>query len=196
MILGLRLAFLTATLVGIIAPIPAAGQAGIPLPSLSSATAGIGPSQPPPGSSIYSASSGSEDPTVVARKREERARLKLSTFGIINIQNWRREGTRFRALAEWYGELVDLHVDAETGAIQQPERLKGTQVERMLRERGWGSVREVKRGGDAFREGRTERTDLRPPYRSEDRTDSGGSLTDLAGADLGQVCESTDAPAG
>jgi hypothetical protein len=150
MILGLRLAFLTATLVGIIAPIPAAGQAGIPLPSLSSATAGIGPSQPPHGSSIYSASSGSEDPTVVARKREERARLKLSTFVIINIQNWRREGTRFRALAEWYGELVDLHVDAETGEIKQPERLKGTQVERMLRERGWGSVREVKRGGDTF----------------------------------------------
>jgi hypothetical protein len=68
----------------------------------------------------------------------------------MNIRNWRVEGTRFRAIAEWFGEVVDLHVDSETGEIKQPERLKGTQVERMLHEQGWGPVREIRRGGDTF----------------------------------------------
>ncbi|HEX2555091.1 MAG TPA: hypothetical protein VHL98_15430 [Microvirga sp.] len=82
---------------------------------------------------------------------EQQVRAELHERGIVAITAWRREGPVYRARAEWYGEPVDLHVDAATGVIRQPERLKGAQIVTMLKVQGWRDVREVTRGGDTFR---------------------------------------------
>ena len=82
--------------------------------------------------------------------REQEIRSQLHGRGITAIREWRLEGDVYRARAEWFGEPVDLHVDAATGDIKQPERLKGAQIETMLKVQGWRDVREVKRSGDTF----------------------------------------------
>ncbi len=86
----------------------------------------------------------------MARVGEQQIRTELRDRGIVAIRDWRRDGNVYRARAEWFGEPVDLHVDARTGAVKQPERLKGTQIETMLKLQGWQAVKEVKRGGDTF----------------------------------------------
>ena len=117
----LRLAGLGATLLGCCASTPRAQPDVVPLAvvtgALPSQQQGVKPD--------------------ATRVSEDAIRRGLKAWGIANIRDWRREGAVFRAVAEWYGELVDLQVDAETGEIRQPERLKGTQIEWMLR-RAWG----------------------------------------------------------
>ena len=81
---------------------------------------------------------------------EEQIRTELRDRGIMAIKEWRLDGNVYRARGEWFGEPVDLHIDAATGVIKQPERLKGTQIETMLKVQGWQGVREITRGGDTF----------------------------------------------
>lgn len=85
------------------------------------------------------------------RVDEDRIKAGLHGRGIASLDGWHLDGDVYRARAEWFGEAVDLHVDAATGDIRQPERLKGTQIETMLKGQGWQVVREVTRGGDTFR---------------------------------------------
>ncbi len=85
------------------------------------------------------------------RMEEQRIRAELHGRGVVALSDWRLDGDVYRARAEWFGEPVDLHIDATTGDIRQPERLKGTQIETMLKGQGWQVVREVTRGGDTFR---------------------------------------------
>lgn len=144
---GLRLVILEATLLGCCAGGPEARSDIVPLAT--SATDAL-PSQLQGTDLDARAAPNSRIPDLATRMGEDAIRRQLGAWGIAGIRDWRREGTVFRAVAEWYGELVDLHVDAETGKIKQPERLKGTQIEWMLRRNGWGLVKEVKRGGDTF----------------------------------------------
>ena len=109
----------------------------------------VRPKEPPAASQDAAARTGSTGSP--AYLGEQQIRAELQGRGIVAITEWRREGQVYRARAEWFGEPVDLHVDASTGEIKQPERLKGTQIVTMLKVQGWQGVREVKRGGDTFR---------------------------------------------
>lgn len=82
--------------------------------------------------------------------REQEAAAALAARGVVGVRRWRSEGTTLHGVGEWFGETVDVQVDLETGEIKQPDRLKATQIERMLTMQGWGPVREIQRGGDTF----------------------------------------------
>ncbi len=81
---------------------------------------------------------------------DERIRARLAERGMQDIQNLRREGDVYRADAVWYGEAVDVHIDAASGEIKQPERLNSKQVETILRISGWRQVGQPERAGDLF----------------------------------------------
>ncbi|MCB5177333.1 hypothetical protein [Microvirga lenta] len=90
------------------------------------------------------------DSELEAQIRQTTYRSLLREKGIRAIRNWRREGDVYRATAEWHGEPVELYVDVHTGDLKQPQRLKSSQVETMLRRQGWARVQEIKRSGDTF----------------------------------------------
>lgn len=88
--------------------------------------------------------------SVVGPRDEAELTTRLASRGILGIRNLRREGSVYRAEALWHGEVVDLHVDAESGEVKHPERLNAKQVTVLLQAQGWERVGDVKRGGDTF----------------------------------------------
>lgn len=85
-----------------------------------------------------------------AEMPEDAILRRLRGLGMIDIRSWRREGSSYRASAEWFGEDIDLLVDAVSGEIQQPERLNSRQIETVLRQNGWAKIRDIRRAGDTF----------------------------------------------
>jgi hypothetical protein len=75
---------------------------------------------------------------------EDQARARLRAQGMQNIGDLERHNeNEFVATADWYGEEVDVHIDARTGEILQPQRLSETQIRNKLQEEGWEEVREM-----------------------------------------------------
>lgn len=82
--------------------------------------------------------------TIPGPMDEEEIRSRLQERGFSDIRNWEREDTVYTATADWYGEEVDVRVDARSGALIEPVRLEETQVENLLAEQGFEDVREVR----------------------------------------------------
>ena len=87
----------------------------------------------------------------VSPENTETVRSRLAERGMQDIRNLRREGDIYRADALWYGETVDVQVDAATGEIKQPARLSSKQIDVILRDLGWRHVDQAERAGDVFR---------------------------------------------
>lgn len=85
-----------------------------------------------------------------ATNSDEKIRAKLAERGMQDVRNVRREGDVYRADAVWYGEAVDVHIDAASGEVKQPARLNGKQVETILRLSGWHQIGQPERAGDLF----------------------------------------------
>ncbi len=85
-----------------------------------------------------------------------RVRSELRTRGFSNISDWAEENGTYTATADWYGEQVDVKVDARTGDVLQPSTMQPGQVRAFLDERGFGNVRDI-RQGDGMIEARADR---------------------------------------
>ncbi|WP_372624859.1 PepSY domain-containing protein [Falsiroseomonas sp.] len=96
---------------------------------------------------------------------EDRIRERLRERGYSDIEGLERDGGRYTADAQRYGERVeDLRIDPTTGWVRNQSRLNEEQVRNMLYDRGWSNVGSIERDGniisaEARRDGR--RFDLR-----------------------------------
>ena len=100
-----------------------------------------------PLSSILKPSQATE---AVAPNDADKVRTQLAERGMQDIRNLRREGDVYRADASWYGEIVDVQVDAASGEVKQPTRLGTKQVEFLLHASGWHHIGQAERAGDTF----------------------------------------------
>lgn len=95
---------------------------------------------------------GEDTPSVPAAPLEsprpdEREILQaLELEGYSDIQNLRRQGDRYLAQAQRYGETVRVEVDATTRLIIEPTRLSERQVANKLAAEGYSDVRGLGRG--------------------------------------------------
>ena len=88
--------------------------------------------------------------SIVSPGDAEKVRMQLAERGMRDIRNLRREDDIYRADASWYGETIDIHVDATTGEVKQPTRLSSKQVEVLLSDAGWHQIGQAERAGDTF----------------------------------------------
>lgn len=88
---------------------------------------------------------------VSAGMDEEQIRSRLGERGFADVRNWTREDGVYTATADWYGEEVDLRVDARSGSVIEPSRLEDTQIETLLRDEGFEDVRQVRNEDGRFR---------------------------------------------
>lgn len=100
--------------------------------------------------SVPPTSQQSKAAITVSPGEAEKVRMQLTERGIRDIRNLRREDDIYRADASWYGETVDIHVDAATGEVKQPMRLSSKQVEILLRDSGYHQIGQAERAGDRF----------------------------------------------
>ncbi len=90
------------------------------------------------------------DLAAAGRLPEDTVRQILERRGISEVEDLRREGNEFVGTADWYGDEVDIRVDAQTGEVLQPERIERSQIRAKLQDEGWSDIREVEQRGDAF----------------------------------------------
>lgn len=69
--------------------------------------------------------------------------------GMSDIEDLERDGNRYQVSADWYGEEVDVVVDARTGVVLEPRELERSQIRAKLQDEGWEEV-EVERDGGSF----------------------------------------------
>lgn len=114
------------------------------------------------------------------RMSEDQLRSRLERRGFSNFSDWERDGDTVTATADWYGEEVDLRVNARTGEVLQPTRIETSQVGPLLESRGFSNIRNVRREGDtihaeADRQGESFVIQIDPrEARIEDRNRQGG----------------------
>jgi hypothetical protein len=100
---------------------------------------------------------------------EEQIRSRLQDRGFSDIRNWTREDGVYTATADWYGEEVDVRVDARSGALIEPSRLEDTQIETLLQEEGFEDIRNVRTEDGRFR-ARADRDDATYTLEVDPRT--------------------------
>lgn len=66
-----------------------------------------------------------------------------------DIEDLERSGNRYEATADWYGEEVDVVVDARVGVVLEPKEMERSQIRVKLQDEGWEEV-EVERDGGSF----------------------------------------------
>ncbi len=81
----------------------------------------------------------------------EIVRTELRRRGFSDIGDWRLENGAYTGTADWYGEEVDLRVNARTGDVLQPSSMQPSQARRMLRSQGFTEIRNLRREGDVIR---------------------------------------------
>jgi hypothetical protein len=101
---------------------------------------------------------------------EDRIRSILEMRGMTDIEGLERVGHRYQAIADWYGDEVDVVVDARTGVVIEPREMERAQVRAKLQDEGFEDV-EVERGNGAF-EAYAERDGTEYRFQIDPRTGS------------------------
>lgn len=74
-------------------------------------------------------------------------RLEGRDFSDIQIE---RDNGAYTGTAQWYGEEVDLRVNARTGRVESPTRLTADQVRHRLEGEGYEDIADLQEDGDQF----------------------------------------------
>lgn len=92
----------------------------------------------------------SGDETVQEMDREQ-MRSMLRAQGMEDVDELERDGDHFVTTVEWFGETVELRLNAQTGEIVEPKYLTERQVENQLKEvQGFDEVTELEQDGDFY----------------------------------------------
>jgi hypothetical protein len=81
---------------------------------------------------------------------EDQVASVLASRGFSDVSDLKRDNNIYTGTANWYGDQVDLKIDARNGFIIDPSHMTEDQMGRMLKDDGWNNVRNVQLKGTVY----------------------------------------------